>query len=216
MPREGAVGIVVGLEAEARIARRLGWPVAVGGGTAAGARRAAESLLAAGAEGLVSFGLAGGLDPALAPGALVIPRAVRAGAATYETDPALAGPPTAALILAGDTVLARVADKAAAWRETGASAVDMESGAVAEAAHAAGRPFAVIRAVCDPAGRALPPAALVALDDAGMIGLARVIGAVLRDPRQIPALLALARDAGRARRTLAGRVAAMRNAQPGK
>ena len=31
------VGVVVGLAAEARIARRLGWPVAVGGGTAAGA-----------------------------------------------------------------------------------------------------------------------------------------------------------------------------------
>src|SRR4029077_9505952 len=49
-----SVGVVVGLAAEARIAGRLGWLVAVGGGTAAGAKTAARSLADAGVGALVS------------------------------------------------------------------------------------------------------------------------------------------------------------------
>ena len=68
-----SVGIVVGLAAEARIARRLGWKVAIGGGAAAGAEAAARRLIDEGSDALVSFGLAGALDPALRPGALIVP-----------------------------------------------------------------------------------------------------------------------------------------------
>src|SRR4051812_47660360 len=57
-------GIVVGMAAEARIARRSGFPVA----TLSGAR----ALLADGADGLISFGIAGGLAPGLRPGTLVV------------------------------------------------------------------------------------------------------------------------------------------------
>ncbi|MBV8703468.1 MAG: hypothetical protein JO118_07120, partial [Acetobacteraceae bacterium] len=70
------IGIVTGLAAEARIVRRLGWPVAVGGGTPAGAYAAAGGLAGQGATALVSFGLAGGLHPALNAGALLIPEAI--------------------------------------------------------------------------------------------------------------------------------------------
>jgi hypothetical protein len=59
--------IVVGLKAEALLARRLGVPVMIGGGTAAGAEMAARRAVAEGATALVSFGLAGGLDPSLRP-----------------------------------------------------------------------------------------------------------------------------------------------------
>ena len=57
-------GIVVGMAAEARIARRFGFPVATLSG--------AEALLADGADGLISFGIAGGLAPGLNPGTLVV------------------------------------------------------------------------------------------------------------------------------------------------
>jgi adenosylhomocysteine nucleosidase len=60
-----------------------------------------------------------------------------------------------------------------------------------------------VRAVCDPADRDLPPAALAALNSAGVIGLGRVLASLLRAPRQLPLLLGLARDASAARRTLA-------------
>jgi adenosylhomocysteine nucleosidase len=104
-------------------------------------------------------------------------------------------------------VLATVAEKAAA-HAAGADAVDLESAAVARAAAAAGLPFSVLRAICDEAGRALPRAAVVALDAKGRIGAGRVLGALLRQPGDIFALVALGRDAGRARTALLGRVGA--------
>ena len=86
--------------------------------------------------------------------------------------------------------------------QTGASAVDLESGAVARVAQRHRLPFAVLRAVCDPAQRTLPPAALAALDSGGGIRLARVLRSVIARPWQIPALLRLALDAASARRAI--------------
>ena len=90
--------------------------------------------------------------------------------------------------------------------DTSAAAVDLESGAVARIAATHGMPFAVLRAICDPAERALPPAALAALDARGVIGSWRVIASLAAQPGQLPALLALAADAAAARRSLVERV----------
>ncbi len=164
---------------------------------------AARALLDAGATSLVSFGLAGGLDPALRPGDLVIADRVLVGGDSFVAATAWPGCGGAAgSVLASDTVVAEAAEKRRLWQATGAVAVDMESGAVARAAEAAGVPFCVVRAICDPAWRSLPPAALVALDAAGGVGLWRVLGSVLRRPGQVGALLALGRDAAAARRSL--------------
>ena len=200
------IGIVVGLEAEARLARPWGLPVAVGGGTAAGAMQAAEHL-AGTVDALVSFGLAGGLDPSLAPGALLVPQLVM-DEGTWTTDPALntaLGGSTGHVLLGGGTVLATTSQKRAAF-EAGAHAVDLESGAVARVAARLGLPFAVLRAVCDAADRALPQAAMVALDARGRIGGLHVLAAALSNPRELSGLFALARDAGLARRALRRRV----------
>jgi adenosylhomocysteine nucleosidase len=80
----------------------------------------------------------------------------------------------------------------------GALALDMESHVVAREARVAGLPFLVLRAVADPAGRDLPPAARVGLDCDGRPQLRRVMGSLLAGPRQLPALIAVARDAARA------------------
>jgi adenosylhomocysteine nucleosidase len=191
---------VVGLAAEARIAARFGGLVRAGGGTPSGAAAAATQLIGQGATALVSFGLAGGLDPSLRPGMLVIAREVLSDGETLQADPALAarfGGLTGHTILAGSTVVATAAAKRALWTATGAHAVDLESGAVAQAARAHNLPFAVVRAICDPAERDLPPAALLALHP-----LLRVMRSVLTRPAQIPGLLVLASDAARARRAL--------------
>lgn len=198
------LGIVVGLEAEGRIARCLG-RVAIGGGLPAGAEAAAEELVAHGVTALISFGLAGGLDPALPAGTLVVPEMVIEDGRHYLTDPALSarfGIPTTRSVLAGHTILSDPAAKHAARAATGAAIIDLESGAVARVAARHNLPFAVLRAVCDPASRALPPLALAALDAGGRISPGRVIAALLRHPGQIPALLGLARDAMRARAAL--------------
>ncbi len=152
---------------------------------------------------MVSFGLAGGLHPALRPGDLLRPARVLAADGAWDADPALLGGTTPGSLWGGGAVLATAADKAALHRRSGAAAVDLESAAVARVARRHGLPFAVLRAVCDPADCDLPPAALVALDPAGRIGLGAVLASVLANPRQVPALLALGADAARARRALA-------------
>ena len=199
------------MAAEARIIRHLGAKIATGGGSSAGAAQVAEDL-APQVSALISFGLAGGLDPALAPGALLVPAKVLADDGAWSTDPALSawlGGATPGTLFGDGAILATTTAKAALHARTGAVAVDLESAAVARAAARHGLPFAVLRAVCDPAGRTLPRAALAALDMQGRIGPLRVAAAVLAHPGDIPALIALGADAARARRALVTRVAAI-------
>jgi adenosylhomocysteine nucleosidase len=204
-----AIGAVVGLATEARIARRAGWVVAIGGGTAAGATAAATALIEQGCTALVSFGLAGGLDPALRPGELIVPSKVIAGDASHATDPTLSrmlGGPTPHVLIGTEAIVAGVAAKRALRERTGAAAVDLESGAVSRIAATHGIPFAVLRAICDPADRALPPAAQVALDPGGEVSIWRVLASIAAHPTQMSALLALAADAATAKRSLVERV----------
>lgn len=200
---------MVGLAAEARIARPLGYPVAIGGGSAEGATRAAIRLVDAGAGALISFGLAGGLDPALRPGALVVPRQVWIERRMVDTDPALSDWLGGAegSVMACERVAATVRDKAALWRETGAAAIDLETASVIRVAQARGLRFAALRAICDPAERALPRAALIALARDGSINVLRVLTSLGRHPSQLGGLLALAFNAAAARRALIRRVA---------
>jgi len=193
--------------------RSLGWPVSIGGGTADGAWAAAERLVRDGVTALISFGLAGGLDPALRAGSLLVPGAIMSDGERLPADPALCerlGGISIPVLLGGREVVASAAAKAALFAASGAVAVDLESGAVARVAAAHGLPFAALRAICDPAERDLPPAALIALDRRGGIGLMRVIGSVLAHPSQVSGLLALAADVAAARRALRGAVARVR------
>lgn len=202
------LGIVTGLAAEARIARPLGL-VAVGGGGPDGARRAAERLISRGATSLISFGVAGGLDPALEAGALVVPARVVAGATMWRADTGLTvalGGPTATTLLACAAPVVTARERAALFAATGAVAADLESGAVAEAAQARGLTFGVLRAVCDPAWADLPPAALKGLTRDGRFSAARVVVSALAAPRQIGALMTLAGQMREALRALEKRV----------
>ena len=81
--------LLAGFAAEAKIARRSGWPVATGAGTSDGAASAVRGLIDAGATGLVSFGLAGGLDRALRAGTVIIAGAVMVHSRVWRTDPML-------------------------------------------------------------------------------------------------------------------------------
>jgi adenosylhomocysteine nucleosidase len=220
--------VVVGLAAEARIAGRLGLPVAIGGGTASGAAAAARRMVQAGATGLISFGLAGGLDPGLRPGTVLIAAEVLCqrdrdartetngmarAMCRFATDPRLSsrlGGVTGHVVLGADMIVEDADTKRVLQQTTGAAAVDLESGAVARVAAEHGLPFAVLRAICDPAERNLPLAALIALDEHGAIGFARVLGSILAHPAQVPGLLALAADAAAARRALRDAVARIR------
>ncbi len=198
-------GFVVGLAAEARIAARFGCPVRVGGGTPEGAAEAANRLVGQEVDALVSFGFAGGLDPALRAGAVIVPRAVLFDGTEYAVDCGLAerfGGITGHLLVAGSAIAADAAAKRRLRAETQADAIDLESGGVARVAKAFGLPFVAVRAISDAAATSLPPAALLPLDGQGRVDLAGVLGSVVRQPWQLPALLRLAFHAGRARQAL--------------
>ena len=203
------LGIITGLTAEAKIAQRLGVAVRAGGGMPEGAEAAAEALVAEGATALLSFGLAGGLVGDLHPGDIVIPDAVVEDGRIRPTNAALSarlGEGTHGMLLAHHEIVASAAEKAALAATSLCRAVDLESGAVARVAAKYELPFAVLRAICDDAERDLPPAALAALNEKGAIAITRVALSILSHPLQIPALIALGRDAGRARAALVGRV----------
>jgi len=205
------LGIVCGLEAEARIVRALSPAARVGisGATADGARRATAELIAGGATHMLSFGLAAGLAPVLRPGDLLLPHAVQVGAVRYETDGEMrsslgtgdsAG--SGGCLLHSDVLVWDRREKALLFQRSGCDFLDMESGFVAHGATEAGLPFAVLRAVCDPADRSLPHAARVALQPDGRLKALGIAASILRHPGELPSLLALARDAARAKASL--------------
>lgn len=192
------VGIITGMRAEARLLRGLPLVACAG----AEPEAAARALVAAGATRLLSFGLAGGLDPALAPGRVILATTIIDGGERWPTDgawrraargPGRGGAP----LLASGRPLAGRADKAAAFAATGAAAVDMESGAVARVAAQAGLPFLAARAVADPAWQSLPPQALACIDGQGRLRLRAALWALLRHPAET-ARLALQAQAGMA------------------
>jgi len=63
---------------------------------------------------------------------------------------------------------------------TGAAAVDMESHVAGRIAAEANLPFAILRVICDPADRSLPPAALAGMRRDGTTNIGAVLGAYSR------------------------------------
>ena len=209
-----------GLAAEARVARAAGFQVIVGAGDP---HRTTELVGAAvrRAKCLISFGIAGGLAPHLRPGDVVLSGEVIGQDANWRANDRfqtqvmeLAGRLGAAHgpVLGAAVLLATEQDKARAWRDTGALAVDMESAIVARAADAVGIPFLVLRTIADPATRELPSAALIPLTQRGNPALFSVARDVLRRPRQIAALCGLARETRQALGALPGPAHALRAA----
>jgi adenosylhomocysteine nucleosidase len=90
--------------------------------------------------------------------------------------------------------ITRPEDKAAAYLETGALAVDMESAGAAEAARLAGIPFFSIRVICDPARRKIAEKLFVGVDSRGNNRPARLIKPLIRRPWLLAQLLMMARD----------------------
>lgn len=210
------IGVVTGFRAEARCLPAGLASVVCSGAEPERARHLAGELVAAGASLLISFGVAGALGPGLVTGDLVLPEAVltpddRRLACDVEFRTRLAAALTAqgirqvaAPLLAGSgMIVSEPAARRALFARTGATAVDMESHAVAEAAAAAGRPFLVIRAIADTADDRMPSLAAKALRPDGSTDVSAVLRGLLVHPGDLPDLLRLATRTRRALRTLA-------------
>jgi hopanoid-associated phosphorylase len=159
--------------------------------------------------GIISFGVAGGLAPQLRPGSCVIASAILSGSSQFPTSQEWSGKllrsiPNAAsgTILGVSAPVSHPRDKRALHLNTGALAVDMESHIVAAVGAAHGLPVAAMRVITDPAERALPTSAVVAMRPNGTTNIGAMIRAVLKRPREIPALFQTAFDALAARATL--------------
>jgi adenosylhomocysteine nucleosidase len=220
-----ALGIVTALAAESRTLGRLtpagaclgtlpdGTRVAVSGMGQAAAGDGARRLVESGATALISWGLAGGLDPTLGAGTLLLPgevisaqgeRFLTAGEWRTRLARAIAAEHTVSdgALLGCAEPLGSPADKAVAFHTTGAVGVDMESDAVARIAARHRLPFLAVRAVVDTAADALPPALTAAVAAAGTLRGQQVMGALLQAPGEVAALMRLAWRYRAARRVL--------------
>ncbi|HEU4625416.1 MAG TPA: hypothetical protein VFS52_11665 [Steroidobacteraceae bacterium] len=219
-----AVGFVCALEREARhfgvlrsgerwVRLHDGSLLACAGMGKERAADAARMLVDVGATSLVSWGLAGALDPTLAAGTIFLPVEVidrRGGGvpvsltwhATLARQLVQYRATCIGTILAAPRVLRTCAEKAGAFRETGARAVDMESGAVAEVASGLAVPFIVLRVIVDTAADSIPLAAIAAAGGASRIDVRTLLTCVVR-AHELPALVRLGFRYRAARATLA-------------
>jgi adenosylhomocysteine nucleosidase len=216
MPAESALPVLVvtGVAREAKIAAGPSVETICSGGVPARLRTMLEERPDPACRAVVSFGVAGGLDPALRPGDIVLATKVVTEDGEWAADEALNETLASAFNvdnrlrairapLAGvDLALVCKTSKRNTWENSGAAAVDMESHIAAEYAARHKLPFAAIRVVCDPAHRGLPDLVATALKPDGSISLPGVFGSLARRPGQIMDLIRLGRDASIAFRSL--------------
>jgi adenosylhomocysteine nucleosidase len=180
----------------------------------AAATAGAERLVAAGAGALVSWGLAGGLDPTLPAGKIFLPSEIATPAGTLlATDgewreslgAAVAGfaPVISGRLVTASAVVATAAAKAALFKASGARAVDMESAAIGEVARSRALPFIAVRVIIDRAGDVMPDSFVAAFDAVGDFSLRRLLLQLSRAPADLGAVLQLAGTFYQANRALA-------------
>jgi adenosylhomocysteine nucleosidase len=208
--------IVTGLAQEARIAAGPGMTVICGSSDPDQLRALLATVDPATIRGVISFGVAGGLCPTLKSGDVVVATEVMAGDSRWLAgfglnEELIAGTGLGGgsrVVLGGVVGVERVvvaqAGKAALHLETGAVAVDMESHIAAAYAAEAELPFAALRVVSDPAGRALPALAVDAVKPNGDIDLRKVLRGVARNPLSLRALVSTGLDFNRALKSLRG------------
>ena len=198
---------VTALAFEARIARGAGVSVLRHHAKELGA--ALTAAVKRGASGIISFGIAGGLAPGLATGDWLVASNVRHGGEKIATDHLwtrrlmehLPGAIPAELV-GVDVLMLDPHVRAGFYRQTGGTAVDMESHIAAKVAADHGIPFVACRVIANPAHRRLPPAASVGVRHDGTPDVASVVRSVWKQPRQLPDLGRLALDTHIARSAL--------------
>jgi adenosylhomocysteine nucleosidase len=207
--------IVTGLAQEARIAAGPGMTVICSSSDPRQLRALLTVFDPTTIRGVISFGVAGGLDPTLKSGDVVVATEVLAGDDRWLAGLALNEDLIASVglgrrrivrghLAGAEEVVAARHVKAALHNETGAAAVDMESHIAADYAAKAGLPFAALRVVSDPAHRALPALAMAAIKPNGDIDLRKIMRGVVRNPLTLRDLVSTGIDFSRALKSLRG------------
>lgn len=197
----------VGLDFEAGIAASPG-VIAVRCPPAPASGAILHAAVAQGCRGIISFGIAGGLDKSLRPGDGIVASTVIGSDQVWAADEMwseilmqrIPGARLASLY-GSDTVIMTAAEKKS-LRETGAAAVDMESHIAASVAAQSRIPFAAYRVIADRAADPLPQSVLSARRNDGSVDAMHVMRAGLRNPAELHALIRLALATWSARRGL--------------
>jgi len=190
--------------------RRL-WMLANG----AGAKRAAVAVdtghPVCQPHAMISMGFCGALDPALKIGDVFVADAVEAAGRRFPLSmPASAPPHSTGLLVSIDHVAQTAAEKQV-LRATGAAAVEMEAGGVAQRATVLGIPLFCIRSVSDLAGQTFITDFNRALRSDGRFGTINVLTSALGNPgKAFPELIRLRRFCSIATRTLGEFIAGCR------
>jgi adenosylhomocysteine nucleosidase len=173
------------------------------------ARRAMAQAFSEIPEVCISSGLAGGLKPDYRIGEVLVARRVSEikGVRSFQSHTRLLtlaakmGARVAECFLVSENVI-RSAEEKRALAASG-DVVEMEGADVFSAAGLRHVPSVAIRAVSDTAGSDLPLDFDRVFNERGTVSISKVIGQLAANPRQIPGLLRLARESGRAATALA-------------
>ncbi len=157
---------------------------------------------------VVSAGACGALAPRLATGALVVPDVIVLDGARLPLDP-LPGLPASGTLLSVAAVVDTPGAKARLWIETGATAVDMESGPAVAWARGRGVRVAVVRGVSDTAQEAVPADLAALVESGGRVRTASALRAVFARPGAVTDALALGRGTAAALKSVAAALATL-------
>ena len=164
-------------------------------------------------SGLVSIGFCGALDTAVSTGSIILPDAIiTADNERFATDPVwmskvatrLAGLPfvAARAIYCAAEVIETQTAKQTTHSQYGASAVDMESAGIAQAAIRFDIPFIAVRIVLDEVSDTLPEATRDAVHSDGNLNVGGLLRGLASRPRDVGGLIRLAGKSSKAQKQL--------------
>jgi adenosylhomocysteine nucleosidase len=169
------------------------------------ARHAANELLRFNIDGLISWGVAGAIDPSLNSGDLIVANTIISPDIMYSTSNEWKnklseyiqnkyGKVINADIASSREICASTSDKENLLHRTNALAVDMESAAIAETAKNNNLDFLAIRTIADQAHSSIPEAVLKHTDNLGNPKLLKFVLSCILKPGQIRDIIILAKN----------------------
>lgn len=214
-----SIALITGLKFEARIAEQVITKsghfclVLSCGMGAPDAEKVVAQAKESGAKGIVSFGVCGGLDPDLPAGSIVLPKVILAPEEISVDLKWRNGLETLLIknydiadgkLLAVEKTINTTQDKSRLREQTGACALDMESGILAQQAARQQLPFIAVRVVHDPANQSLPPAFRNAIKSNGELDVGNLIKGLIFNWPGFETLKVLSSNDRQARANLAG------------
>jgi hypothetical protein len=195
--------VITGMEDEARLIRQPFTQVIISAARHDLLRKRLTAVNAEQISMVISFGVAGGLNPDIPDGALMAANRIASNDNAWDMDLT----PFSTILekfrdnrslnfsigtfAAGNDWVGTSPEVKQEFRDTtGADAIDTESHIAAEFAVRNDLPLLVLRAISDSALKTMPAATLIPLKDNGTPRLGKILMSVLAQPRQLPLLVA--------------------------